>query len=239
MKNLRYFSLILLLALLAPVFQLAAASGREVRTVAAFTKLSLSNSVRVILRQGSPQRVEVEASAADLARLETTVENSKLHIGTKREEGKMWNNSGRFEGPVTVYVTMPTVSELSVSGSGQLTAETDIKADALSLSISGSGKITVPKLKADKLNTSVSGSGEITLAGSCPQHEARISGSGNVRASDLRTETSAIRISGSGDGRLYASRSLEASIAGSGSVYVRGGANVSSKIAGSGRVHKE
>ena len=238
MKTLRYFSLIMLLALLQPALLLAA-PNREVRTVAAFTKLGLSNSARVILRQGSPQRVEVDASAADLARLETTVENGKLHIGTKREEGKMWSNSGRFEGSVTVYVTMPTLSELSVSGSGQLTAENDIKADALALSISGSGRMTIPKLKADKLNTSVSGSGEITLAGSCPQHEARISGSGNVRASNLRTETSAIRISGSGDGRLYASRSLEASIAGSGSVYVRGGASVSSKIAGSGRVHQE
>ena len=238
MKTLRYFSLILLLALLAPMLLLAAASGREVRAVAAFTKLGLANSARVVLRQGSPQRVEVEASAADLARLETTVEGGKLRIGIKNQEGKRWSNGG-FEGNVTVYVTMPTVEALGVSGSGQLEAAEAIKAAALDLAVSGSGKILLPQLTADKLNTAVSGSGEIMVAGVCPQHEARISGSGNVRASGLRTEASSIRISGSGTGRLYASRTLEASIAGSGDVYVRGGATVSSKIAGSGRVRKE
>ncbi len=238
MKTLRYFSLILLLALLAPALRLAAAPGREVRNVAAFTKLGLANSARVVLRQGSPQRVEVEASAADLARLETTVESGKLRIGIKNQEGKMWSNE-RFEGTVTVYVTMPTIEALSVSGSGQLEAAEAVKASALDLAVSGSGKIMLPQLTADKLNTAVSGSGEIMVAGVCPQHEARISGSGDVRATDLRTEASVIRISGSGNGRLYASRTLEASIAGSGNVYVRGGANVSSKIAGSGRVRKE
>lgn len=238
MKTARSFTLLLLLTLLWPGCQLLAAPAREMRTVAAFTKLALTNSARVVLRQGSPQRVEVEASAADLARLETTVENGKLRITTKREDGKPWNNGG-FDGPVTVYVTMPTISELSVSGSGRLDAAEAVQATALELSVSGSGALTLPKLTADKLNTAVSGSGSITVAGTCPQHEARISGSGDVRASELRTETSAIRISGSGNGRLHASRSLNASIAGSGDVYVRGGASVSSKIAGSGRVRQE
>nr|WP_317614836.1 head GIN domain-containing protein [Hymenobacter psychrotolerans] len=174
-----------------------------------------------------------------MARLETTVDNGRLRIGTKREERKAFTYSTRFDGTVTVYITVPAIEELSVSGSGQLKTEGDLKAEALSLGVSGSGQLTVPKLTADKLQSTVSGSGEITVAGTCPQHEARISGSGNVRASDLRTEASAIRISGSGDGRLYARRSLEASIAGSGDVYVRGGANVKSKIAGRGRVHQE
>lgn len=236
MKTLRYFSLILLLALALPGALRAA--GREVRTVGAFTKVGLSNSARVVLRQGSPQKVEVEASAADLARIETTVENGKLRIHTKRENGLNWSNA-RFDGPVTVYVTMPTVNELSVSGSGRLEAETAVQATALELAVSGSGSITLAKLAADKLNSAVSGSGNITVAGTCPQHEARISGSGDVRASELRTETSAVRISGSGNGRVYAARTLDASIAGSGNVYVRGGASVSSKVSGSGRVRQE
>lgn len=46
-KNLRYLFLLLLLA---PVLRLAAAPVREVREVAAFTKIGLSNSARVIVR---------------------------------------------------------------------------------------------------------------------------------------------------------------------------------------------
>jgi len=101
MKTLRFFFLTLLLALLVPVLHLAAAPAREARTVGDFTKLSLANSARVVLRQGSPQKVEVEAAAADLARIETTVEGGRLRITTKRNEGKLWSNE-RFAGPVTV-----------------------------------------------------------------------------------------------------------------------------------------
>ncbi|WBA41405.1 head GIN domain-containing protein [Hymenobacter canadensis] len=237
MKTFRYFSLTMLLALVLPALLLAA-PGREVRAVAAFTQLGLSNSAKVVLRQGSPQRVEVEAATADLARIETVVEGGRLRISTKQQTGKMWS-SDNLEGPVTVYVTMPDIAELGVSGSGQIKAEEAVKVSRLSLAVSGSGRILLPQLTASELKSAVSGSGEILVAGLCPQHEARISGSGNVRASELRTEASAIRISGSGTGRLYASRTLEASIAGSGDVYVRGGATVSSKIAGSGRVRKE
>lgn len=237
MKTLRYFSLTMLLALLLPALLLAAPS-REVRPVAAFTRLGLSISANVVLRQGSPQRVEVEAATADLARIETVVEGGRLRISTKQQTGKMWSNNN-LEGPVTVYVTMPDIAELNVSSSGQIKAEEAVKASQLSLAVSGSGRILLPKLTASELKSAVSGSGEIMVAGVCPQHEARISGSGNVRAAELRTEASAIRISGSGTGRVYASRMLDASISGSGDVYMRGGGTVSSKVSGSGRVHKE
>ncbi|WBO84363.1 head GIN domain-containing protein [Hymenobacter yonginensis] len=237
MKRLRYASLTLLLALLLPALLLAA-PNREIRSVAAFTRLGVANSAKIVLRQGSPQRVEVEATTADLARIETVVEGGRLRISTKQQNGRMWSGDN-LEGPVTVYVTMTDVAELSVSGSGQIKAEEAVKADRLSLAVSGSGRILLPRLTASELKSAVSGSGEIQVAGTCPRHEARISGSGNVLATELRTEASTIGISGSGNGRLYASRTLEASIAGSGNVYVRGGANVSSKIAGSGRVRKE
>jgi hypothetical protein len=237
MKRLRYASLTLLLALLLPALLLAA-SNREIRSVAAFTRLGVANSAKIVLRQGSPQRVEVEATAADLARIETVVEGGRLRIGTKQQNGRMWSGDN-LEGPVTVYVTMPDVAELSVSGSGQIKAEEAVKAARLSLAVSGSGRILLPRLTASELKSSVSGSGEIQVAGTCPRHEARLSGSGNMLASELRTEASTIGISGSGNGRLYASRTLEASISGSGNVYMRGGGAVSSKVSGSGRVRKE
>ncbi|AII51720.1 head GIN domain-containing protein [Hymenobacter sp. APR13] len=237
MKLLRYASLTLLLALLLPALLLAA-PNREVRSVAAFTRLGVANSAKIVLRQGSPQRVEVEATTADLARIETVVEGGRLRISTKQQNGKLWSNDN-LEGPVTVYVTMPDVAELSVSGSGQIKAEGAMKAARLSLAVSGSGKILLPQLTASELKSAVSGSGEIQVAGTCPQHEARISGSGSILATELRTEASTIGISGSGNSRLYASRTLEASISGSGNVYMRGGATVSSKIAGSGRVREE
>lgn len=224
------------LMLLASV---AATAARETRPVANFNQVTLAGSATVVLVQGSPQKVEVQAEADDLSHLETTVSGGRLRIGTKQEGGMSWSNY-KFKGPVTVYVTVPSVSALTVSGSGKMKAAGPVKAPALDLSISGSGSLVLSQVQTEALDTSVSGSGTIQLdGGTAPRQTISISGSGNVQATQLRTQKCTVRISGSGNCRVYATELLQASIAGSGNVYVSGGAKVSSSTAGSGRVRQQ
>ncbi|MET4074010.1 head GIN domain-containing protein [Hymenobacter sp. UYCo722] len=213
-------------------------ADRETRSVGSFTEISLGGSAHVVVKQGSPQSVVVEASKEDLADFETEVQGSKLRLGFRQKPG-----SGMFDykshGSVTVYVTAPSLTALRVGGSGKLEVNGTLEADAMTLAVSGSGDLLVPQLKAGHLETVVSGSGDVLVAGTCPGNEIRISGSGKVRAHDLKTETSRARISGSGNAHVYASRSAEATISGSGNMYVAGGAQLSSTTRGSGRVAKE
>ena len=116
---------------------------RQQREVAPFTAVAATGSMRVILRQGSPQRVEVAASAADQARVETEVRDGSLRIGRRREGQKRWETE-RFDGPVTVYVTAPTLTAVSISGSGDLRVEGAVQAEDLLVSVSGSGSLTCP-----------------------------------------------------------------------------------------------
>lgn len=213
------------------------ATERQERQVAPFTAVAATGSMRVILRQGSPQRVEVAASAADQARVETEVRDGSLRIGRRREGRKMWETE-RFDGPVTVYVTAPTLTAVSVSGSGELRAEGAVQAEDLLVSVSGSGSLTVPQLTARNLTTTVTGSGGATLAGSCPRHSISVSGSGEVRAADLRTDDTTVRVSGSGDARVNATKTLAARTSGSGSVLVSGNPQITSSKSGSGTVRK-
>ena len=212
-------------------------ADRETRAVGAFTEISLGGSSHVVVKQGSPQSVVVEASKDDLADFETDVQGSKLRLGFRNDNGRMFSNKNH--GPVTVYVTVPSLTALRVGGSGKLEVNGNLEANAMTLAVSGSGDLLVPQLKAGHLETAVSGSGDVTVGGTCPSNEIRISGSGKVKAHDLKTETSRARISGSGDAHVYASRSADGAISGSGSVYVAGGAQLSSKTSGSGRVVKE
>ncbi|GAA3945210.1 head GIN domain-containing protein [Hymenobacter algoricola] len=236
MKTRYSFSLTLLLALLAPVFQ-SMAAGRETREVASFSQVTLANSVTVVLVQGSPQKVEAEGAAEDLAHLETTVRNSRLRIGTVRETSPL--SSYRFRSSVTVYVTTPAVSALSVSGSGSLKAAAGVKSPNLSLSLSGSGRLEVGAVQATNVSSSVAGSGTIILGqGSVSQHEVSISGSGSIKAASLRADNCQVSISGSGDCHVNAARTLDASIMGSGDVHVSGNPKITSSVMGSGRVHK-
>ena len=238
MKNLRLFFLPLLAVLLVlSAFRLAPTAEREVRQVPAFTQLTLAGSHNIVLRQGSPQKVEVEASAEDRAHIETEVTGGKLRVGTKRDKnGNNWSSSYRFQGPVTVYVTMPTIEALSVSGSGNMRTAEPIKASNLNLSVSGSGDLKLERLQADDLKSTVSGSGSISMSGTSSSHEVSISGSGQVDAPGMRSETCRATISGSGNCKVEVTKTLDARIAGSGNVYVTGKPQVNSSTAGSGRV---
>ena len=242
MNNLRITSLCAgLLALAAGALSSFTSSRllaeRETRSVSPFTEISLGGSARVVVKQGSPQSVVVEASKDDLADFETTVQASRLRLSFRSQEGKMFKN--KSYGTVTVYVTAPSLTALRVGGSGKLEVSGALEANDMTLAVSGSGDLVVPQLQASRLETAVSGSGDVTVGGTCPSNEIRISGSGKVRAHDLKTETSRARISGSGDAHVYASRTADAAISGSGSVYVAGGAQLSSSTRGSGRMVKE
>lgn len=242
MNNLRITSLCAgLLALAAGALSSFTSSRllaeRETRSVSPFTEISLGGSARVVVKQGSPQSVVVEASKDDLADFETTVQASRLRLSFRSQEGKMFKN--KSYGTVTVYVTAPSLTALRVGGSGKLEVSGALEANDMTLAVSGSGDLVVPQLRAGRLETVVSGSGDVTVGGTCPSNEIRISGSGKVRAHDLKTETSRARISGSGDAHVYASRTADAAISGSGSVYVAGGAQLSSSTRGSGRMVKE
>ena len=211
-------------------------AARETRPVGAFAEVNLGGSAHVVLRQGSPQSVVVEASPEALADFETVVKDGQLRLGYRRGQNDYHYKN---RGPVTVYITAPSLTVLKVAGSGKLEVEGPLQAETLALVVAGSGNLVVPQLSTASLSTAVAGSGDVRVGGNCPRHEIRISGSGQVKAHDLKTETCSARISGSGDAHVYASRTADASISGSGSLYVAGGAQLSSSVHGSGRVVKE
>ena len=227
-----------LLLLLLPVLFMAGcatAATRETRTVAPFSEISLGGSPNVVLRQGSPQKVEVEGDAEDVALLETVVDGRRLRIRRKSNNSRSWGRD--YQHSITIYITVPDVNALSVSGSGTIKAATDIQSHNLQLSVSGSGSLLLPTMQADAVDMAISGSGGIRVAGICPKQDVRVSGSGSVEASKLQSETSSVHISGSGNARVHVTKTLDARIAGSGSVFTTGNPRVSSSTAGSGRVH--
>jgi hypothetical protein len=235
-----------------------ATDTRELREVPAFTSVRLSTSVTVIVRQGSPQRVVVEAPSGDLSHLATTVVNGQLRISTESGERAglkaLWQDS-RHLGPTTVYVTLPTVRGLTVSSSGRLRADSlrapslalavsssgqlqvgDVQAGRVRALLSSSGELGIRQLRADTLEANVSSSGSLTAAGTCAHSSVGVSSSGTLNTAELAVETCEARVSGSGDCQVNVARTLEARLSSSGSVLVSGHPQVTSRVSGSGRV---
>lgn len=194
----------------------------ESRTVETFTRLEFATPGIVYLKQGDAASVRVEASSQELLdRVRTGVRGDELVINAE-DDGRSWFEKlfGDDE-ELNVYVTMPDVRAVSISGTGEIIAETVIQSEKLDLRISGTGDIEA-ELDVDRLESEINGTGDAKVSGRAARHRIRISGTGDVEAIDLQTEETDVEISGTGDARVHATKSLRANVSGLGDVTYRG-----------------
>lgn len=232
----------------------AFAQKKETRNVATFKKIGFGGSGKLYLKQGSPQKVELEGKQETLDKYETIVEGERLSIRPKER----WNNwNWRDEDELVVYITVENITGLSVAGSGDIIGQTTIKTDELDLKVSGSGSLKIEASVSGDLEGDVSGSGNIEVKGSAGSFDSDISGSGDVIASLKITGKSSFsiagsgkiiidgsakelttRISGSGNvkGENFEVETCDIKVAGSGNVYIHVKEELKVSIAGSGDV---
>jgi hypothetical protein len=194
----------------------AEAQNRETREVSSFTKLSYRVSGKLYLKQGSPQKVELEGPKDVLKEIETEVSGGKLIIGKENRWGD-WGWSSKDQ--INVYITMPTIEGVSVSGSGNLICEEKITAADLDLSVSGSGSLRLAFNATGNVEADVSGSGDMDLKGSCRNFESDVSGSGRVFVSASIQELADFGISGAGKIQAQGTcKAVKAGISGAGRI---------------------
>ena len=209
------------ISLLALILTISTTWGqnKETRDVPTFSKISFRTGGKLYLKQGSPQKVELEGDKDALAKIETEVNGDRLIIG--REDkwfdwGWDWSDHDR----VTVYVTVKDISALSVSGSGYLIAQTKLVSGDMDLKVSGSGTLQAEIEASGDMEADVSGSGKIDVKGRCRSFDSDVSGSGKVLLGVTVAEKASFGVSGSG--KIEASGSAveaKTSISGSGKVY--------------------
>ena len=138
-------------------------------------------------------------------------------------------------GDIDYELTVPRLSDVSVEGSSDVTADFS-GADDVTISIDGSGDVDGRNIDAETVTTSVDGSGDIDLEGSTDTQTIDIDGSADFGGDDLISRSTTIDLSGSGDLEVHATETLDVDLSGSGEVRYRGGAKVTSDISGSGTV---
>jgi hypothetical protein len=203
---------------------------KETRNLPAFNELKLTMSADVYLSQGDHQSVQVEADKASMEYIETETHGNTLVV--KNREGH-WNNMGH----IRIYITMPEITRIDLSGSGTVESQTPIKAADLQITLSGSGNVKISSLEAPVLKAEITGSGDIFLSGKNDQAEmdATITGSGSIKADELQVGNATVHITGSGSARVFVLKQLETNITGSGSVLYKGNPMINAHSTGSGR----
>ncbi|MCG6189085.1 head GIN domain-containing protein [Maribellus maritimus] len=209
----------------------------EEREVSSFSEISLRVPGKLYLEQGKTQSVEIVAKSSTMEEIVTEVNGRRLTI---RFKNKNYFFKSFNPGKIEIYITVPEIDALAVSGSGDIIAEDEIKTRILDLAVSGSGDINLAELDTERVKASISGSGDIVIGsgGVADDLSVSISGSGDVKAEDFEAEDVVVRIAGSGNCSVTSNGSLKARVAGSGSVYYHGSPSIDSSVAGSGRVKK-
>ena len=188
---------------------------KEGRNLDKFTKIENYTSGNVYVRQGSPQKVEVEGKKELVAAIETDVSSGKLKI-------RMKNNSGSWNwfhdnNPLNIYITVENIDAIDLTGSGNLIAQTRLTGNNLAVSIKGSGDLEAEVELSGQLDIDVQGSGDVELKGKSQNLKSQIEGSGDVDLAVVVANQAEFGISGSGEIKVKGKAQIvQASISGSG-----------------------
>lgn len=193
-----------------------------------FKGVRLETSACVYITQGSEFEVIVKGQKNIIDELERDVKDDRWDIE--------FDDCVRDHEDLIIYITMPEIDYLAISGSGKIYGENTFDVENLDLNISGSGDMDIAVDNANDMESKISGSGKITLEGNTEKAILKISGSGDYRAFDLQTNKTYVDISGSGDAEVWVLDFLEIDISGSGDVYYKGSPDLDIDISGSGRV---
>jgi len=149
------------------------------RSLGSFKSVSSHGSFNVYVSTGD-QSVKIEAEENLLPYIETYIDGTTLHVGTK---DNYWLRPGR---EVKIFVSLPQFESIRSYGSGDIIGQSKItNSSKLELTVNGSANIKMD-VDAPEIDAETNGSGNIDLRGTTKTWDGEIHGSGDIKAIDLR-----------------------------------------------------
>ena len=180
----------------------------ESRTLANFNSINTTIFAEILLTQGPLADVVIEGQQNIIDQILTEVVNNELRITL--------NRCVNIAQAVKVHITIPEISKLTLTGSGDIIAQNDFD--------------------LSDLNVTLTGAGNFNLRGMSTNLDVILTGVGDVNAFDLETDVCDVRITGVGDTEVFVNNELNVTITGTGSVYYKGSPSITSSITGVGSV---
>ncbi len=139
--------------------------------IADFDKISSAGVDDVIIKYGAEQYVEVTGHPNIIDRIKTDVHSETWHC--ELENGTY----GDYE--LTYYITIPSLEEVSTSGTGDVVITDSLTQQNMKIHLEGTGSFLGYMLSANNCQVDISGAGncEITVNSSL---DVSIDGTGNV-----------------------------------------------------------
>ena len=183
--------------------------------VSDFKGIDVSGGFDVTLVQGNTESVTLTAQENLFEYFTVKVENGTLKIYTR--------NNIMSTREMKARITFKNISNLEVSGGGDVNSDTPINAEALDVNISGGGDLR-SVINSDELKCHISGGGDAELEGKTKDYYFDMSGGGDLK-SKVNASTISCRIAGGGD--LYLRNDDKTS---QGNIDINGGGDMDVKI---------
>ena len=216
---------------------LSTKAENETRKVEAFSEISLRIPATLYLEQGPQQSIEIIAKESTLQKIRTEVKGRQLaiHFPTKN---LFWSNF--TPGEIEIHITVPDIDALTLSGSGKIIGQKNIKSRILNIIVSGSGNIKLSNLTAERVKINLSGSAITELSGTSTAEDlsVNISGSGSYKGIRFPASDVNVKMSGSGNVLVNAQSHLKVRAAGSGDVRYIGNPLIDQSSVGSATIKK-
>lgn len=206
----------------------------ETRTTSDYDAVRVAGSFDVDLVAGKEGKIIIKGEENLVSAIKVEVEDNVLKIYVE----KGINIRPSMGKKIEVTVPFEKISEVSLSGSGNVQSKNAIKSDKFTAKLAGSGNFNL-EVNSTNLELNLSGSGNINLKGSSDSLTTKLAGSGNIEATNLKAKNVDANVSGSGNSRVNCAENLTARIAGSGDIKYTGNPEKRDvKVSGSGSITK-
>lgn len=207
---------------------------RELTPNEPFSALNISSDVEVRWTQQPEVSVRVRGPEALVNGLQVQVENNTLSV--------RFNGNARIKDKVSVAITAPHLSMVSVGAGGEVDIVGALKTDSLVVVLSDHGEFALNNLttsrlhitamgkseaEVDRINAQtvyarIAGRADVELSGLAQTVTLENEGSGELDASELRAPNGVATVKGRGDIKISAYEQLTASVSGRGRIVYKG-----------------
>jgi hypothetical protein len=205
----------------------------EVREVTGFYGVSNTTSFDVYVTQSDSFSVIVNAPESLIPIIETYASGGTLIVKTR--EFTCVRNTAVVE----VFITLPEIEELNLTGSGMIVCE-KVDGDLVELTLTSSGRMIVDSVFCDDLYIKHTASGKIESELIEAQYgEVKLTGSGEIDFGDMYADELSITQTSSGTtrGGILGAREMDISLTGSGRIILYGDSHdLTTSHSASGRI---
>jgi hypothetical protein len=209
MKTRNLFAAFVMVAL--SITSVTAQEKSEMRNVAGFNGIDVSEGIKVELTQGKAESVEVIADAGYIDRVITELEGTKLNIYLKGNDWNGWNKK------VLVKISAIKVESIEASSGSSLATQNLLESERMILSVSSGASIQVA-FTAPNSSCEASSGASAKLKGVTKFFSAEAGSGSSIEAKELKAVKVKAEVSSGATIEVDAEEELNAEASSGGSV---------------------